>query len=680
MPVPLPSLDDRRWVDLVEEGRALIPFYGPEWTDHNYHCPGITFLELLAWVTEMDVYQVNRVPERHLRKFLGLVGSRVLPPEAALAVIGMGLKADGYGPLSLPKGFEFQGSDGAGTKIGFRTLEALTVVPSELEAVQVESRTGVRDLTGQWKKKESIPIFAEGPQPGATAYFGFNRVLAHGAPLTLYIQVDNHVWSAKERLRILSAAGEHAEDCAVSPSLVSCEDQSPPSVIVQAESAARHHSAITVWEVLDATGLWRRIDHVGGRVVDQTRSFTLNSPIQIELAANTIPAAIGGIKKPLHYLRCRFVSGAYDAAPLVKDVVMNGVLVEQAVVAEPVTQRGSGSPFQTVQCTQRPVIESGVQVVTTENGSWPTKEWSRVADLDASQANDRHYVVDATKGLVGFGDGQQGAVAAANETIAVSYLHTQAEAGNVPANSITEIAPSRHNQSYPDYTVIKERLGDIRNRFPSEGGRVGETIDQALARIYLDRERTPRAVTLEDYERLARETPGTRIARVSAWANVHPAFPCFKAPGVIAVVILPHLPAARPFPSRGLRELVSRYLRRRRVITTRVEVVGPTYTEVRVRAKVRSRPGVNKRDLASRLYAAVDAFLHPLKGGPDKTGWPFGRDVYRSEVLQLFDETPGVDHVLELEFLDKQGHSLCGNVCLERFGLVEAGQHDITIE
>src|SRR6185369_16482773 len=74
MPLPMPNLDDRRWLDLVEEGRSLIPLYGPEWTDHNYHDPGVTLIELLAWVAEMDLYELNRVPERHKRKFLALVG------------------------------------------------------------------------------------------------------------------------------------------------------------------------------------------------------------------------------------------------------------------------------------------------------------------------------------------------------------------------------------------------------------------------------------------------------------------------------------------------------------------------------------------------------------------------------------------------------------------------------
>jgi len=37
--LPLPDLDDRRWTDLVDEGRSLIPIVAPAWTDHNIHDP-----------------------------------------------------------------------------------------------------------------------------------------------------------------------------------------------------------------------------------------------------------------------------------------------------------------------------------------------------------------------------------------------------------------------------------------------------------------------------------------------------------------------------------------------------------------------------------------------------------------------------------------------------------------
>jgi hypothetical protein len=72
MPLLLPDLDDRRWTDLVDEGRALIPLFSTVWTDHNLHDPGITFMELFAGETELDLYRVNRVPPSHVRKFLAL--------------------------------------------------------------------------------------------------------------------------------------------------------------------------------------------------------------------------------------------------------------------------------------------------------------------------------------------------------------------------------------------------------------------------------------------------------------------------------------------------------------------------------------------------------------------------------------------------------------------------------
>lgn len=677
MSVPLPNLDDRRWVDLLEEGRALIPFYGPEWTDHNIHDPGVTFLELLAWLTEMDVYQVNRVPESHVRKFLALVGSRPFPPRSARAVVSMSLKPGGPTTLSLPAGFQFQARDQVTGTTGFRTLNGLQVVSGSLESIQAEDRAGFKDLTDRWKRKEPLTVFGNDPKPGAAVYFGFQESLGSGATVTLYVQIDGDASSEEERRRILSVERERWEDCVLPPRVLTCEDEQTVTAPDMLEPTLQHHSVRTAWEVLDGAGRWRQVDSVPSQMTDETRSFTLNGRIQIMLTRPMGAKAIGRVPRSLHYFRCRFIGGAYDVIPVMKDVVLNGVLVEQAVQADPVTQSGSGSSHQTVQCPQTPVVESDVRVETTENGNGHGTGWNRVADLDASQAIDRHYKIEATKGIVAFGDGRQGRVVATNETIAVSYLHTRAEAGNVQANTITEIGQSNHNQSYDEYAFIRDRLAGISNRFPAEGGRAGETVNEALARAFLDREPTPRAVTLTDYERMAQETPGVTVARATAWANVHPAFPCLKAPGVVTVVILPYLPAAQPFPSRGLLQAVTRWLRQRRVLTTRVEVVGPTYTGVRIRARVRAHLGVNTRDLAMRLRTSVDAFFHPLRGGPDKTGWPFGRDVYRSEVLQIIDETSGVEHVLNLEFIDPEGRALCGNVCLGRFGLVAAGSHDI---
>jgi len=53
MPLPDPQLDDRRFQDLVNEAKSLIPRYCPEWTDHNVSDPGVTLIELFAWMTDV---------------------------------------------------------------------------------------------------------------------------------------------------------------------------------------------------------------------------------------------------------------------------------------------------------------------------------------------------------------------------------------------------------------------------------------------------------------------------------------------------------------------------------------------------------------------------------------------------------------------------------------------------
>src|SRR6476619_782724 len=122
MPLPLPNLDDRRWVDLVDEARSLIPLYAPGWTDHNVHDPGITLVELLAWVAEMDLYRLNRVPPSHLRKFLALAGIAPLPPQGARTLLAV-RPAAGMPRVDLPADLEVEAQDLTGRWIVFRTLE-----------------------------------------------------------------------------------------------------------------------------------------------------------------------------------------------------------------------------------------------------------------------------------------------------------------------------------------------------------------------------------------------------------------------------------------------------------------------------------------------------------------------------------------------------------------------------
>ena len=87
MPLPTVTLDDRHFQDIVDQAKSLIPHYCPEWTDHNVSDPGVTLVELFAWMTDMLLYRVNQTPDKMYVKFLELIGVRLEPPRSARAPV-----------------------------------------------------------------------------------------------------------------------------------------------------------------------------------------------------------------------------------------------------------------------------------------------------------------------------------------------------------------------------------------------------------------------------------------------------------------------------------------------------------------------------------------------------------------------------------------------------------------
>ena len=686
MALPLPNLDDRRWTDLVEEGRSLIPLYAPGWTDHNIHDPGITFVDLLAWVAEMDLYRLNRVPPSHVRKFLALVGIEPAPPHGARTVLAVQPAAP---RADLPAALEVQARDLAGRWLTFRTLQPLAAVPLALQAIQTGGPGGIVDLTARWRRGETVPPLGEEPAPGAALYLGFDQPLPPGVPVALYLRFAGGRSGWDERRQLIAEARRAAEVCPPPGPVFPCRcgegtgeetggggeaPATPPD-----EAVPPHPSARTVWEIQVAPGVWQRLDAAAGQIADDTRSLTLDGRVVITAPVATVPARVGPVKTPFHYLRCRLAGGAYDAAPGLAYFIVNGVAAEQAeAVAGPIGA-GSGEPGQRLSLAKPAVDRGAIEVQVSEEGGPVT--WEERPDFDLAGRTGSCFLLDAQQGILTFGDGEAGRRLPPGAPVFARYRSTRGAEGNLPAGREWRIADNPHNQALPGFGGLAAKVAAIANPVPAAGGAAAETLDLAAARAVDSVEQTLRAVTLADYETLALATPGVRLARASARANLDPALPCLQAAGVVTVIVVPFLPLRRPFPSAGTRRAVARFLAPRRLIGTRIVVAGPEYLEIAVRASVQPFPGADPAALRERIIAALDRFFHPLTGGPDGQGWPLGRDVYRSEVLQLLDEVPGVDHVLSLELLSGCGcHGpVCGNVCVGPLGLVASGRHEITV-
>lgn len=133
--IPSPNLDDRTYKDIVEEAVRLIPHYCPEWTNHNPSDPGITLIELFAWMTEMMLYRINKVPEKIYLTLLDLVGLSFMPPQSARTLLTF-YPVEGYtGEIRIKRGTQISTTKSdTSQSIVFETEKMITVKNIQLKS------------------------------------------------------------------------------------------------------------------------------------------------------------------------------------------------------------------------------------------------------------------------------------------------------------------------------------------------------------------------------------------------------------------------------------------------------------------------------------------------------------------------------------------------------------------
>ncbi len=658
MPLPLPLLDRRTWAELVAEARALLPRYAHDWTDYNEHDPGITLVELFAWLSELLMFRSDRIPPAELRAFLRWFGVTPAPAQAATTVLALELP-----PVGVPQAI------GAGMKIAdptsglvFETDEPLRVSPAWIELVdegttrgRIFSRAGglFTDLSaGNGRAGFEFAPLGPAPVPGDALWMGFDcPPAAPGEELSL--QFWTAAWSGDPDVRARLIAAE--------------QEPSPCST-----RWFEHYSARLAWEGWDGAQ-WQPLDVV----TDQTRALTLTGPVRLVLGtlAQDPPAA----PDPGYWwLRCRLASGGYECPPRLAAIAVNAVAARhEATIAGPealgisrghaheVYQLAGRIVEQGAEAVAQPMLAGKLRLRLVGPTGLPDDSWNEVPNWDRTGAFDRHYVVQPATNTVRFGDGRIGRVPPPGSAVeAVSYRVGGGPAGNLPAGRLTQILAGA-----PGPLAVRQPFAAI-------GGRAVESLDQAHGRALGLIGVPARAITVADWEALALDVPGVPVGRARALAGVHPDFPCWSAPGVVTVVVLPEC-GDRPTPGPDFLAAVTRHLHRRRPVTTELHVVGPRYVAVTVSATLHlaePSPGV-----AARAQGAVDAFFDPLHGGPVGSGWPFGRGVLESDLLDLLGRLPGVAYIEELRIATDGGPPRCQNLALCRTDLVDSQAHHFVV-
>ncbi len=144
--------------------------------------------------------------------------------------------------------------------------------------------------------------------------------------------------------------------------------------------------------------------------------------------------------------------------------------------------------------------------------------------------------------------------------------------------------------------------------------------------------------------------------------------------GQVELVLVPQDPVSRPRPSPALIRRVQDALRARHGPDSTLRVTEPDWLEVTVTAEVVPGSLALADPVRTAVATALERFLHPLSGGTDGRGWPFGRRPYKSDLYALLEAVESVDHVrtLTVSFAGEEGARP------DRF-LIFSGQHVIRV-
>ena len=531
--LPKSNLDDRTYEDLVKECLLRIPRYCPEWTDYNPSDPGITLIELFAWLTDQMLLRFNQLPRRNYVAFLELLGLRLNPPNPAVGEVTFYLTASRSQAYTIPVGSEVAtGRTEKEEAVVFSTEQPLVIGIPKIRhlltstTLEIQAENFRDRLSNYWDQRTSgewygpdLNVFEESPQPGNCFYL-----------------ILEPVDSLQGNVIAITCKGQTATTTGIDP-------DNPPRR----------------WEAWNGNN-WEEVllresdDHTDGLSFNQIAKNGGNSLNGAEVILH-LP-----IKFPVaqfanyqgYWLRCIYSSSHEQQPGYVRSPRITGlnvrslggtVRISQSIrINEELLGKSDGTPGQTFNLQVTPILprreDEYILVIPPED---LPQRWQEVNDFADSGPDDFHYTLDSITGTIQFGP----LIKEASQLQESTRLRSHLQRGSKLASEIETgkkrtlerqygaVPPRGARISMGSYrigggpqgnvqqkaiTVLKSALpyvAKVINHQPTYNGAAAESLEELAIRVPRFLRTQNRAVTAEDFETLALEAGQGAIARVS---------------------------------------------------------------------------------------------------------------------------------------------------------------------
>ncbi|RZL85257.1 MAG: hypothetical protein EOP32_00330 [Rhodococcus sp. (in: high G+C Gram-positive bacteria)] len=673
-----PPIDGRSYRQLLDEAVARIPVHNPEWTNRNDADPGITLLQLWAYMSETLMYRSSLIPERNRQAFLRLLGYARQPARAATGLVAF---ENQRGPLTMPP--VARDLEVAAGSVAFRTDNGLSVLPVEGKAF-VKQRAAIGAAERADVEREYEALYASFAEPGVefdyyeTAPVDWSATVR--VPVDLADTVDGALWVA-----LLARPGDPLEVArdtlankvltvgVVPDVLVSAQVLPPGGTDPMRAGPGLEFTLPNVTVPLPEHAEDRQATYVPVPTTSTVDVMATPGVVQLELpdrdrlgvwALDPTEDGVGGFPPALEgddaerlvtWLRIRPAATVGDGAqtPAVQASArfrwlgINAAMVRQRIhVPLETLGRGTGETDQMVQLASVPVLVDSLRV------SVGGAVWRRVDDLltaapevplaegsspvladPAERVN--VYTVDPQSGAVRFGDGVHGRRPPTGAVISASYDHGGGRVGLVGPGAISK------GPALPAGVKVS-------NPVSTWGGDEPESVEDAERQISAFVRHRDRLVTVADFADVVARTPGVDLGRVEVLPLFHPALGDVTSAGVVTLMLVPRYDAVHPDtpePDRFFLDAVCAHLDPRRLVTTELYLRGPEYLPMWLSVGFEALPGRDLAVVREDLKIMLREFLSPLTGGRSGGGWPLTADLERLEAWAVAARVDGVAKV-----------------------------------
>lgn len=553
-----PNLFQRRFGNLMEIGRARLPELAPEWTDHNAHDPGITLMELLAWVAEAQLYSLSRMRRDERTAYAALLGISNSGTQGSNGLIW----PDPLDPNSPAKTYSrtmvipenavanVTGSDTP----AFRPSHKLLWVPGEIQQLETRSTRGRRTDHTVTNAHGGVPFMPFGERAGR------RDVLAM-------------TFSCRDRLGLFGSAGQDSRGALWPIGVRVAPPAGGAAQTGQSEKPGKRTS-LTATLVTDDRRVPLRI------ASDSTAGFLTTGAILLDLdavAASAGAAGAGG--SPGKFTLELRSPGGFARPPRILQIEPNVIPIEQGRKVPNEAYDSNGSPDLRFKLQSSGLqFRSGEEPVSVDvKEPAETKNWSRTDRLIEHGPDEEVYTFDFTTGEIAFGNGINGRIPPPDSKIFVTYSVSDGEEGNVARGRKWQVLGFEGALGInPDLIAggtgasgWDEQRREARRRSREDHALVSSTDIAAAAR----------ALTLLEVARAWVVAPGTSTPRA----------------GIVTLVALrsrpdENEPEQSPETASWL-NAIRRHLAPRMLLGTRLEVTAPRYREFTIHAVLETEPG-----------------------------------------------------------------------------------------